>query len=295
MYVHYQHWLNGSQRKKGAVTGIATAAFALGGLLFKNVIYGMLDVATYTPEVISGTFFKLGLIYAVMTIGGALLLDVPKDSKTYSKVCGGNRDFRTREMLRSPNFYKLLFSDLLALMPGLLVIGLAKDIGMNLANLDIKTASAIVGYIALVNAFGRFASGRLADKIGAINIYRIMYGVTIVSLAILAFVDLSYPLFVVAILGIAIGYGSFLSVVPTLVGHLFGAKYFSANYSLIFQAYGIAAFLGPIIKKNSTGFTQTFMIAMGTAIVGLIVAATIKDDVVCHEEEEVLEPVKQAC
>ncbi len=163
-------------------------------------------------------------------------------------------------------------------MPGLLLIGLAKDMGMKLVNLDVKAASAVVGYLALFNAVGRLASGRLADKFGPIKVYRIMYFVTIVSLAVLSFVELSFPIFFIAIVGIVLGYGSFLSLVPTIVGRLFGGKYFSANYSLLFQAYGIAAFAGPIIKKNSTGFTQTFMIAMGTAIAGLIVAMTLKEE-----------------
>lgn len=265
--------------KKGAVTGLATASFAMGGFVFKKVIYQLLDVAEYTPSVISNAFLSLGLIYAVMTIGGALLLDVPDGAKEVSKAGkDAGRDYGTREMLRSPNFYKLLISDLLALMPGLLIIGLAKDIGMQLVKLDIATASAIVGYIALVNAFGRYAAGRVADKIGAINVYKIMYLVTIVSLAILSFAKLSYPIFLIAIMGIVIGYGSFLSVVPTLVGKLFGAKNFSANYSMIFQAYGIAALIGPVIKKSSSGFTQTFTIAMVTAITGLIVASTIKTE-----------------
>lgn len=263
---------------KGAVTGVATASFAMGGFLFKNVIYKMLDVATYTPDVISSTFLKLGIIYALMTIGGALLLDTPKDSKVVAQLDpDAHVSMRTRDLFKTGNFYKLLLSDLLALMPGLLIIGLAKDIGMQLVNLDIKTASAIVGYIALFNAAGRLAAGRLADKIGALNIYRIMYGVTIVSLAILSFAKLSYPVFLIAILGIVLGYGSFLSVVPTIVGKLFGAKKFSANYSLIFQAYGIAALVGPVIKKNSASFQQTFTIAMVAAITGLIISTTIKE------------------
>jgi len=280
--------------KKGAVTGVATASFAIGGLVFKNVIYGMLDVSEYTPAVISSTFLTLGIIYAVMTIGGALLLDVPDNAITVTRgSTDPDHDYDTRMMLRSPNFYKLLLSDLLALMPGLLIIGLAKDIGMQLVSLDIKTASAIVGYIAIFNAAGRYTSGRLADKVGALRIYKIMYFVTICSLAVLSFVELSYPVFLIAILGIVLGYGSFLSVVPTIVGQLFGAKNFSANYSMIFQAYGIAAFIGPIIKKNSTGFTQTFMIAMITAITGLIIASTIKKDEV-PKTKEILRPAKQS-
>lgn len=265
--------------KKGMVTGLATASFALGGFVFKMVITEMFDVPVYTEAIISGAFLTLGIIYAVMTIGGALLLDIPDEDDNVTKA-GINlvKDFTTKEMLKTKNFYKLLVSDLLALMPGLLVIGLAKDIGTQFVGLDYQTASFVVGFIALFNAAGRLASGYLADKLGAINVYRTMYFVTILSLGVLSFVDLTYPIFLIAILGIVLGYGSFLSLVPTIVGRLFGGKYFSANYSLIFQAYGIAALLGPIIKRSSSGFNQTFMIAMGAAIAGLTVAMFIKDD-----------------
>lgn len=267
--------------KKGLVTGVATASFAIGGFVFKHVIGDMFDIGAgevYTQELVSGVFLTLALIYAIMTIGGALLLDVPEKPLPISKACKPqNWDHETKQMLKTKNFYKLLFSDLLALMPGLLVIGLAKDIGVDFVGLDYKAAAGIVSVVALTNAAGRLASGALADKLGALNVYKTMYLLTIMSLGILAFVPLSYPLFIIAILGIAVGYGSFLSLVPTIVGRLFGGKFFSANYSLVFLAYGIAALLGPFIKRLSTSYNQTFMIAMATAIAGLSVAMLIKD------------------
>lgn len=266
--------------KKGLVTGVATGSFALGGLVFKNVIGEMFHIgsAAYTPELVSSVFLTLSIIYGIMTIGGALLLDVPQEEiKVTKKSSAQNWDHQTKDMLKTANFYKLLISDLLALMPGLLIIGLAKDIGTDFIGLSYVKAAGVVGFIAFFNAFGRLASGFVADKLGALNVYRTMYGITIISLAILAFVPLSYPLFLLVILGIVLGYGSFLSLVPTIVGRLFGGKYFSANYSLIFQAYGIAALIGPIIKRNSESYNQTFMIAMGTAFAGLAVAMMIKD------------------
>ncbi len=267
---------------KGAITGIATAFFAIGAIVFKQVITRLLDISdttVYTTDMVSSTFLTLGIIYAIMTIGGALLLDVPQNGQI--KVNGnGNegKNYETKELLRTPNFYKLLFSDLLALMPGLLIIGLAKDIGseyIGMVDSDLVTAAALVGYLAMFNAGGRLLSGRLADKYGALRIYRTMYLITIVSLAFLSFVQVK-AIAILAILIIGIGYGSFLSLVPTITGKLFGAKNFSANYSLIFQAYGAAALLGIFIKK-SVSFDQAFMIAMITAVAGLSVAMTIKE------------------
>ena len=270
---------------KGRVTGVATGAFALGGFVFKTVIGEMFNIgdAAYTPALVSSVFLTLAIIYGVMTIGGALLLDVPEKALPVSKKSKPqNWDHSRRDMIKTGNFYKLLFSDLLALMPGLLIIGLAKDIGTDFVGLSYTQAAGIVGFVAIFNALGRLVSGMVADKLGALTVYRTMYMITIFSLALLAFIPLSYPLFIVAILGIVLGYGSFLSLVPTIVGRLFGGKFFSANYSFIFQAYGIAALLGPIIKRSTTTYNQTFMIAMATAIGGLVIAMTIKD---INEEE----------
>lgn len=263
---------------KGGITGLATAAFAGGAIIFKFVISHLLHVDSYTPDVISHTFFTLGIIYAIMTFVGASLLDVPDhDDHVKKHAAIGGREFGTREMLRSSNFYKLLFSDLLALMPGLLIIGMAKDIGRDYIGLEYALAASVVSIIAAFNAFGRLASGRLADKLGAINIYRIMYLMTIVALAALSFLKLNYGGFLVVVVVIGVAYGSFLSLVPTITGHLFGAKKFSANYSFVFQAYGMAAMLGIFIKSKVT-YSQAFAIAMSTAIAGLIIAMTIKDD-----------------
>jgi OFA family oxalate/formate antiporter-like MFS transporter len=272
-------------KSKGTITGVATAGFAGGAILFKEVIGRLLDVEMYTPETISTTFMTLGCTYAVMLFTGALLLDVPEGAAAGSKKIESEaKDFKTGEMLRTANFYKLLFSDLLALMPGLLVIGLAANIGKGPAGLSLEKAAGVVSIVAIFNAMGRLMSGKLADKLGALNVYRVMYLLTILALAVLSFADLTiYPVFLGAVIVIGVCYGSFLSLVPTITGHLFGPKNFSANYSCVFQAYGMAAMLG-ITMKSRVEFNEAFAIAMGTAIAGLIIAMTIKENKkVAHE------------
>ena len=269
---------------KGTITGVATAGFAGGAIIFKQVIGALLNVETFTPETISTTFMTLGCVYAIMLFTGALLLDVPKGSSSEGKkIISDSKDYKTMEMLRTPNFYKLLFSDLLALMPGLLLIGLAANIGSTYAKLPAAQAAGIVSLVAIFNAIGRLVSGKLADLLGALNVYRVMYLLTILALAVLSYGDVKvYPIFLGAVIVIGICYGSFLSLVPTITGHLFGPKNFSANYSCVFQAYGAAAMLGIALKsKFAINLEEDspilFGIAMGTAIAGLIIAMTIKD------------------
>lgn len=286
---------------KGAITGVATGAFAMGAFLFKNVISAMLalpetakdatgaaleliKVQTFTPELISSTFLGLGAIYAVMSIIGSLMLDVPQECESKTKTSlVGDIDFSPKQILKQGNFYKLLLSDLLALMPGILIIGIAKDLGTEW--FDAKTGIMLVGMLALFNAGGRLAAGKLADKFGALKVYRFMYFVVIIALGVLSAHPSNKMVFMAVVLTVAVGYGSFLSLVPTVVGRLFGGKNFSANYGLVFQAYGMAAMIGIFIKSNTSSFAEAFTISLITAVVGLILALLIKDETHVHKEK----------
>jgi len=278
---------------KGLITGVATGAFAMGAFIFKNVIHSMLALpegGVYTAELVSDTFLRLGIIYAVMSIVGSLLLDVPDNCEAASKVkVVSDIDYSPMEMIKTSNFYKLLFSDLLALMPGLLVIGVAKDLGTQW--FDTETGVWLVGALALFNAGGRLGSGKLADWFGPLKVYRVMYLFVILALAVLSSHPSSRFVFITVLAVISIGYGTFLSLVPTLVGRIFGGKNFSANYGLVFQAYGMAAMIGIQIKnmcKNAEGVTNfglAFGISMAAAIGGLILAMLVKDDTHHHKEK----------
>jgi len=262
-------------KNKGAITGLAVSAFAIGGLVFKKVATAILGDAAVTQEILSSTFMTLGTIYAVLTLLGGYCLVNPENFE--AKAAGGSDDDLTpKQVVKTVAFYQVLLSYFFAVMPGLLIIGLAKDIGIELVSLTPVVAGGIVGLLALVNAGGRLASGILSDKLGGQNVLKGMYVLTIVSLAILSFVPLNLPLFYLAMIGVVVGYGSFLAVFPGIISSQFGAKYYSANYGLVFQGYGIAGLVGPIIKNNTTSFEQTFLVAMVAAIVGCIILFSLK-------------------
>ena len=71
-------------------------------------------------------------------------------------------------------------------------------------------------------------------------------------------------------------FGGFLAVFPTITGQFFGQKNLGANYGIIYQAHGIAALIGPIIKGNAADFNQTFLIAAGFAVIGMVISLLVK-------------------
>lgn len=77
--------------------------------------------------------------------------------------------FSTGQMLSTRHFYFLWVMYLFGCTAGLMVIGLAKDIGVSLVQLDVATAANAVVIIAVFNALGRIVWGSLSDKLGRAN------------------------------------------------------------------------------------------------------------------------------
>ena len=100
-------------------------------------------------------------------------------------------DFTSSEMLKTKAFYLLWITYFFACISGLLVIGLAKDIGVELAGLTPAIAANAVAVLALFNAGGRLSWGVISDKIGRIKSILIMFITTAISMSLLAIISLS--------------------------------------------------------------------------------------------------------
>ncbi len=258
--------------KKGFITGIAVGAFGAGSLVFKSIIQHFLGTVG-----VSSTFLYLGIIYLVLVVIGAQFLKLPEASTSNNKTAAiEGVNLTVGEMIKEKSFYFIWVMFMLGCMPGLLVIGLAKDIGIEMVGLDPMVAANAVALIALFNAGGRLAWGTISDKLGRVEVVLVMFVLTAVSLIALAVLPLNLVLFFICLAGIACSFGGFLALFPTITGEFFGIKNLGANYGVIYQAYGVAAIIGPIIKKSSNGFNQTFIIAAGCAVAGAVLTVMVK-------------------
>lgn len=258
--------------KKGFITGIAVGAFGAGSLVFKSIIQHFLGTVG-----VSSTFLYLGIIYLVLVVIGAQFLKLPEASTSNNKTAAiEGVNLTVGEMIKEKSFYFIWVMFMLGCMPGLLVIGLAKDIGIEMVGLDPMVAANAVALIALFNAGGRLAWGTISDKLGRVEVVLVMFVLTAVSLIALAVLPLNLVLFFICLAGIACSFGGFLALFPTITGEFFGIKNLGANYGVVYQAYGVAAIIGPIIKKSSNGFNQTFIIAAGCAVAGAVLTVMVK-------------------
>lgn len=261
---------------RGLISGIAVAGFGAGSIIFKPLI-----LAFIAGVGVSNTFLYLGVIYLVAVVIGAQMLAVPPEgyrpagwSPPATTAAGGN-DFSPGQMFGTKQFYAMWFIYLFGCMAGLMIIGLATDIGIELAKLDISTAANAVVMVSIFNAAGRIIWGTLSDKLGRVNSLLIMYILAAAAMFGLSAIEITYASFLVLCSLIGFCFGGFLALFPSLTADYYGTKNVGTNYGIIFLAYGIAAILGPQVG-TSVEFTQAFLIAAVLCVIGAVLTFMIR-------------------
>ncbi|OIJ14660.1 MFS transporter [Anaerobacillus alkalilacustris] len=262
--------------KRGLISGVAVAGFGLGGLIYKPIILFLIDNFG-----VSSAFLYLGIIYFVLVVLGAQLLSNPEagdelnshqsDGEALTVV---SEQYSPKEMLGTYQFYLLWFMYLFGTMAGLLVISFAVDIGLELVKLDVVTASNAVMVIALFNAGGRIILGKISDNIGRINTLILMYGTTTLIMLYMSFGTMNYLTFLISVSLIGFCFGGFLALFPSVTADFYGTKNIGANYGIMYLAYGISAFVGPIIIKYIS-FSSAFLLAAIISLIAIILAKVI--------------------
>ncbi|QNO13727.1 OFA family MFS transporter [Alkalicella caledoniensis] len=252
--------------RKGFITGVSLGAFGTGSLIFKPLIEYLL--ANYG---VSNTFQFLAIIFFVIIIIGAQLLKNPPNISVYvSKNDNApvKKSYTVVEMIKTKSFYILWFMLLLGATSGLLVIGLAKDIGIELAGLTPTVAANAVAVTAIFNTSGRLGLGALSDKLGRLNVVLITFILTSITMLFMSIFPLNFITYMISIAIITLCFGGLMTIYPTISGEYYGIKNLGANYAIIFQAYGISALLGPALASYIGDLRVTFAVAGGLSIVG---------------------------
>jgi OFA family oxalate/formate antiporter-like MFS transporter len=258
---------------RGMITGLSVGVFGGGSIIFKEVISRLLVTNT-----VFEAFLKLGLISLVLILAGAMLTNNPVGytKKSTEKSEG---DYTTKEMVKTSKFKITWVMYWLAVIPGLLVLGAAKNIGIEVAGLDASVAGGVISLLALSNAGSRLVSGTLSDKFGTLNMLKVIFVITIASLLSLSFLSGSTTIFYLGVAGVAVGYGGFLALFPTFTNQEFGSFRYGSNYGVVYQAYGLAALTGIFIKRLVGTYTTTFIISAVAATIGLALAFSLKERV----------------
>jgi OFA family oxalate/formate antiporter-like MFS transporter len=235
---------------EGLVSGLAVAGYGGGAVLLAGIGEALLE-AGWAPERI---FRLVGLTYGPVVLLAGLLLWVP----------GGRAPpppFSRRALLGDLHFWKLLAAMLLGTMPGLVVSGNLKPMGLWSGH-DARTAALAISSFAVGSASGRVLWGLVRDRLGSRRATRLALATITLSIAVLAGVASWRVGFLGAVLLVGFGYGSSFSLYPAQVAELYGPRLVGTVYSVVMLGHGLAGELGPGLAGLGHDLTGSYAPAL---------------------------------
>ncbi|MBD7970844.1 L-lactate MFS transporter [Paenibacillus gallinarum] len=279
--------------RKGLISGISVGAYGTGSLIFKYVNGSLINSVG-----VSQAFLYWGLIVMAMVLVGSMLVreasveseEAKTGSKTQTTTSNAavpvQMNYTVGEMLRTKQAYLLFVIFFTACMSGLYLIGIVKDIGVQLAHLDAATAANAVALVAIFNTAGRLILGALSDKVSRLKLVGCTLAVTAASAVVLSIVPLNFGLFFACVAAIAFCFGGNITVFPAIVSDFFGLKNQTKNYGVIYQGFGIGALSGSFIAAMMGGFKSTFIVIGGLCVISVLIALTMNPPVSKKAEKE---------
>ncbi|HFJ9402523.1 TPA: OFA family MFS transporter [Bacillus paranthracis] len=265
--------------RKGLIAGISVSAYGSGSLIFKYVNAQLIESVG-----VSQAFIYWGLIVTAMIVLGACLIHQAANQGAVQET--KTHEYTTKEMLGTKQVYLLFIMLFTSCMSGLYLIGMVKDIGVQLVGLSAATAANAVAMVAIFNTLGRIILGPLSDKIGRLKIVTGTFVVMASSVLVLSFVDLNYGIYFVCVASVAFCFGGNITIFPAIVGDFFGMKNHSKNYGIVYQGFGFGALAGSFIGALLGGFKPTFMVIGVLCVVSFIIAILIRAPKQKKEQEE---------
>jgi OFA family oxalate/formate antiporter-like MFS transporter len=238
---------------------------------------------------LSGSFIGLGVLFAVVVVTAGQLLAVPPPgyvaptppAAAAPQTAMTRADWSAAEMLRTPQFYALVFLFVCTAQSGLLVIANAKPMLNETAalagSLAFFAANAwlLSSFGGAVNAAGRVGTGLYSDSLGRANVYSLNGAVAALCLfATPSILQSGQVWLLFVVVGVIYWqYGGGLALMPAFTADYFGAKNLGFNYGLVFLGWGIAFFVPQLAGyiKDATGSLDAAFYLAG----GLLTAAVI--------------------
>jgi OFA family oxalate/formate antiporter-like MFS transporter len=236
---------------------------------------------------LSGSFIGLGVLFAIVVVLAGQLLSWPPAGYVPPGPPATARprphavaaaDWPTAAMLRTWQFYALVFIFIGSAQSGLLVIANAAPM-LNKTGQSIPffatNAWLLAAFGGFVNASGRVGTGSYSDRIGRQNAYLINGVVSAACLFLTPWVMASgsVPLLFLVV-GVAYWqYGGGLALLPAFTADYFGSKNLGLNYGLVFVGWGIAFFIPQAAGyiEDATGNLDAAFYLSG----GLLAAAVV--------------------
>lgn len=237
--------------RRGLAAGLTAAAFGAGSAATVLPITWTIENHGYETA-----FLWFGLGQGVIVVLAGLCMrfpgswELPPPAK--SGVSQATQDYRPGRVLRSPAFWLLYVMMTMGAIPGLLMTAqmapMARDFGVakvpvSLFGMTLLALPLAVMIDRVMGGVTRPVFGWISDTIGRELAMFIAFGLEGGALWLLILFAQN-PLIFVLTSGLAFfGWGAVFSLFPAATADLFGRKFATANYGLLYTAKGMASLI----------------------------------------------------
>jgi len=267
---------------RGLAAGLTAAAFGAGSALTVVPIANIINNRGY-----EAAFLWFGIAQGLVVILCALVLRAPRPGEvpvTMTTVQQSTRDWTPFEMLGTPAFWLMYLMMTMLAMGGLMATAqlgpIATDykvakLPVSLFGLTMAALPFALSLDRILNGLTRPFFGWVSDHIGRENTMFIAFGLEGVGILLLITFAHIPVLFVVFSGLVFFAWGEIYSLFPATCGDLFGRKFATTNYGLLYTAKGTASLLVPLgnVLQAATGsWMPIFVLAIAFDWIGAILA-----------------------
>jgi MFS transporter, OFA family, oxalate/formate antiporter len=273
--------------RRGLAAGLTAAGFGAGSALTVVPIATMIASSGY-----ESAFLWFGLGQGIVVVIVALFLRAPAPGEAATPaapaVQQSRRDYGPAEVLKSPPFWVMYVMFVMVATGGLMATAqlgpIAKDfridtIPVSILGLTLPALSFALTIDRVLNGLTRPFFGWVSDQIGRENTMFIAFlleGIGIYALLHYA----TDPFMFVVLSGLVFfAWGEIYSLFPATCTDMYGRKFATTNYGMLYTAKGTAALLVPLgnMLYDATGksWTAVFIVAAILNIVAAVMALVL--------------------
>ncbi|MGB7456035.1 MAG: oxalate/formate MFS antiporter, partial [Pseudolabrys sp.] len=250
--------------RRGLAAGLTAAGFGAGSALTVIPIANMIASSGYESAFL---WFGLGQGIVVILIGLLLRAPEPGEVPASQAVQQSRRDYEWKEVLKTPPFYIMYAMFVMVGAGGLMAIAqlapIANDfkiagVPVSLVGLTLPALTFALTIDRVLNGICRPFFGWVSDQIGRENTMFIAFFLEGIGIFALLYFGTDPVLFVILSGLVFFAWGEIYSLFPATCTDLYGKKYATTNYGMLYTAKGTAALLVPLanVLTSATGSWQ---------------------------------------
>jgi OFA family oxalate/formate antiporter-like MFS transporter len=258
--------------RRGLAAGLTAAGFGAGSALTVVPIANLIKASGYETA-----FLRYGILQGLCVMIFALFLRAPRPGEVPQAVAARRvqqtlRDYTPREALRTSMFWMMYLMFVMVATGGLMAVAqlapIAKDfkvaeIPVSLIGITLPALSFALTIDRIMNGITRPFFGWVSDHLGRENT---MFGAFLIEgigiLLLLRFA--SNPILFVVLSGLVFfAWGEIYSLFPATCADIYGKKFCTTIYGLLYTAKGTAALLVPFtsVLSQRSGWGAVFVAA----------------------------------